>query len=104
MATRRIHVEDSLSSEHARPRKARDNTITGHSLAPTTRLPGATRDPSPFSRQPPAEPSAEEGDARHERIERAAYRRAEARGFEPGHELEDWLAAEREIDARIANP
>jgi hypothetical protein len=28
-------------------------------------------------------------------IEREAYLRAERRGFEPGHELEDWLAAER---------
>lgn len=26
-----------------------------------------------------------------------AYYRAEKRGFVPGHELEDWLAAEREI-------
>lgn len=28
----------------------------------------------------------------------AAYFIAEKRGFEPGHELEDWLAAELEID------
>ena len=28
----------------------------------------------------------------------AAYYRAERRGFLPGHEQEDWLAAEREID------
>lgn len=28
----------------------------------------------------------------------AAYFIAEKRGFEPGHELEDWLAAEAEID------
>jgi DUF2934 family protein len=25
-----------------------------------------------------------------------------ARGFEPGHELDDWLLAEREIDAALA--
>ena len=31
-------------------------------------------------------------------IAEAAYYRAEARGFEAGHELEDWLAAESEID------
>lgn len=29
----------------------------------------------------------------------AAYYRAERRGFAAGHELEDWLAAESEIDA-----
>lgn len=30
------------------------------------------------------------------RIEVAAYYRALARGFAPGHELDDWLAAEKE--------
>lgn len=30
-------------------------------------------------------------------VTRAAYLRAERRGFEPGHELEDWLAAELEV-------
>ena len=31
-----------------------------------------------------------------------AYYRAERRGFLPGHEMEDWLAAEREVDALLA--
>ena len=31
------------------------------------------------------------------RIAVAAYYRAEQRGFEPGHELEDWIAAEKEV-------
>jgi hypothetical protein len=31
-------------------------------------------------------------------IATAAYYRAERRGFLPGHELEDWLSAEREFD------
>ena len=30
----------------------------------------------------------------------AAYYRSSRRGFEPGHELEDWLAAEDEIKER----
>ncbi|MEO8063534.1 MAG: DUF2934 domain-containing protein [Pseudomonadota bacterium] len=34
-------------------------------------------------------------------ISKAAYLRAAGRGFEPGRELEDWCAAEHEIDARI---
>jgi Protein of unknown function (DUF2934) len=33
---------------------------------------------------------------RNLRIAVAAYYKAEARGFEPGHELGDWLAAEAE--------
>jgi len=36
---------------------------------------------------------------RHRRISELAYRRAEMRGFAPGHEQEDWLEAEREVDA-----
>jgi hypothetical protein len=34
-------------------------------------------------------------------IAEAAYFRAERRGFSPGHETEDWLAAEAEVDARL---
>lgn len=32
-----------------------------------------------------------------EMITTLAYYKAEQRGFEPGHELEDWLEAEREL-------
>jgi len=31
------------------------------------------------------------------RVAEAAYYKAEARGFEPGHEVDDWLDAEREL-------
>jgi hypothetical protein len=34
-------------------------------------------------------------------IAEAAYFRAEKRGFAPGHETEDWLAAEREVDSAL---
>jgi len=37
-------------------------------------------------------------------IARSAYHRAERRGFAPGHELEDWLAAEREITRLLGPP
>ncbi|SEN27328.1 DUF2934 domain-containing protein [Nitrosomonas marina] len=33
---------------------------------------------------------------RNARIAVSAYYKAQARGFEPGHELEDWLLAEAE--------
>jgi hypothetical protein len=35
-------------------------------------------------------------------IAKAAYLIAERRGFAPGHELENWLAAENEVDQRLA--
>jgi hypothetical protein len=34
-------------------------------------------------------------------IAEAAYFRAQRRGFAPGHEEEDWLAAESEVDAKL---
>lgn len=34
-------------------------------------------------------------------IAQAAYLRAERRGFVPGGEVEDWLAAESEVDALL---
>lgn len=34
---------------------------------------------------------------RHDMVAIAAYFRAQKRGFEPGHELEDWIAAEAEV-------
>jgi Protein of unknown function (DUF2934) len=35
-------------------------------------------------------------------IARAAYFRAERRQFMPGHEVEDWMAAEAEVDRELA--
>jgi len=40
-------------------------------------------------------------DDHHAAIAEAAYFRAERRGFEPGHELEDWLAGEAEIREQL---
>ena len=40
-------------------------------------------------------------EARRALIAENAYRRAERRGFEPGHEDEDWLGAESEVDALL---
>jgi hypothetical protein len=41
-------------------------------------------------------------ESREARIAEAAYWRAERRGFGAGQELDDWLAAEREVDQDIA--
>jgi hypothetical protein len=40
----------------------------------------------------------EASDARLRHIATAAYFKAEARGFQPGRELQDWLEAEAEYD------
>jgi hypothetical protein len=41
-------------------------------------------------------------DVRRQMIAEAAYLRAEQRGFAPGYEHEDWLLAEREVDALLS--
>ena len=39
--------------------------------------------------------------ARHELISIEAYLRAAQRGFEPGKELDDWLAAEAHVESQL---
>ena len=41
-------------------------------------------------------------DMRRGMIAQAAYLRAERRGFSGGNEVEDWLAAEAEVDALLS--
>jgi hypothetical protein len=43
------------------------------------------------------EPIARKAEELRSMIEKAAYHLAEKRGFIPGYELEDWLAAEMQI-------
>jgi hypothetical protein len=40
-------------------------------------------------------------ETRRAMIAESAYLRAERRGFAPGGEVEDWMAAEREVDALL---
>ena len=54
----------------------------------------------PLRFSPP--PEVSEGE-RHAMIALAAYLRAERRNFAPGRESEDWLAAESEVDGRLAH-
>jgi len=70
---------------------------------PTLHLPRKTGNHSPPGRRaragaPRSELSPED---RQRLIAVAAYYRAERRGFAPGGELEDWCAAEAEIDQRL---
>lgn len=48
-----------------------------------------------------ADGGANSPEERQRLIATAAYYRAERRGFAPGCELEDWCAAEAEIDQRL---
>jgi hypothetical protein len=59
----------------------------------------AQRTPAPAASAPKAKVDAKE---RQRLIAEAAYYRAQKRGFAPGHEVQDWVAAEKDVDARLA--
>lgn len=72
-------VDDPIASA-----TAADDVLSVHATA------GAESPIGPKAEQAPG--------SRHQTIAQAAYFLAQARGFEQGHELDDWLAAERQID------
>ena len=63
----------------------------------TLRRPARSRKPL-IPTLPPAQLTPE---ARRALIAETAYLRAERRGFTPGQETDDWLAAEAEVDALL---
>jgi Protein of unknown function (DUF2934) len=59
----------------------------------------------PVEPDPGAAPEAPvEPAMRHQMIAEAAFFLAQSRGFTPSQELDDWLAAEREIERRLSGP
>jgi hypothetical protein len=67
----------------------------------STKPPAGTSSLATGSTQSAPGPAAERANPqiRETMVREAAYFRAEHRSFAPGMELEDWFAAEREIDA-----
>jgi hypothetical protein len=77
-------TERRATERRAQPRSAPQNTAAAKPLSYT----GETRvDVSP--------------EELRKLISEAAYYRAKRRGFEPGHELEDWVQAEAEVMSRV---
>lgn len=63
--------------------------------------PKSTPKPASFNNTARAEISADEV---RKLISEAAYYRAKQRGFQPGHELDDWIQAEAEVTRRLNGP
>ncbi|CRI67631.1 conserved hypothetical protein [Thiocapsa sp. KS1] len=80
-----------------RSKKAAVASQPGHSVTPPA---ASALEGKSISLRSLANVSAED---RLHMIHEAAYYRAEKRRFAPGHEVEDWAEAEREIDALLAN-
>jgi Protein of unknown function (DUF2934) len=74
------------------PEIKRNTRSRKSNVMPLTRA--SSFDPLRFA-PPPAPPRP-----REELIAELAYFRALDRGFEPGHEVEDWLAAEADVNQR----
>lgn len=74
----------------------------------TTRTTKSTSAKKPPRAAPARKPRAATGatevgeDVRRQMIAEAAYLRAEQRGFDGGDPIEDWLAAEHEVDLLLA--
>lgn len=75
------------------------NVRSSHAVRPAPRARPDVPQPSAVARRAATLAGPE---VRRDIIAQAAYFRAERRGFEPGQELDDWLAAEAEVDAALA--
>jgi Protein of unknown function (DUF2934) len=100
MATRRSN-EPRRAQTPAALSAAESAETTAQSPSTSTR----TRKRAPAKQTAAAPPTGVtvSADVRRGMIAEAAYLRAERRGFAPGHEEEDWYAAEKEVDARLAS-
>jgi DUF2934 family protein len=73
-------------------------------VSPTSPPRTRAKSPTPRVRKTAAKAPARvtiSEDVRRGMIAEGAYLRAERRGFAPGHEEEDWIAAEAEVDALL---
>ena len=69
-------------------------------MAQPTRT-GTVQPAPPDAPKPPAgipDTAKTDAEQRHRRISEAAYYRSQRRGFAPGKEQDDWLAAEKDFD------
>ena len=73
-----------------KPRKTTATKRRSKKATPASATPGES----------PNESDSGNDDTLHELIAREAYFFAERRGFAPGSELDDWLAAEARVNAR----
>jgi hypothetical protein len=104
MASRRTpSSSDTPNPKSPAPKpRIKARTQTASKPEPLTVPPDVTLDAMPPSKarakRAAMEPAMITEDQRRGMIAEAAYLRAERRGFAPGGEHEDWMAAEAEVD------
>ena len=86
-------------------------SATPAAVVPVVSATAAPATPAPRKRASDSKPSAPPATAKREQVSpdmrramiaESAYLRAERRGFAPGYEAEDWLAAEVEVDTLLS--
>jgi len=115
MATRKTASKTAATpaGKTANKAKSKPEATTRTRAAPAAKAPDvkAPAKPAPLPASGRALPESPDkpvamptGEARYRWIAHAAYLRAEKRGFAPGHEIDDWLAAEADFLAAHAAP
>jgi hypothetical protein len=107
MASRRTPSSSSASSDSRSASKSPTPKASKPATPePVTVPPDVTMDAMPPSKarakRAAVEPPLVTPDRRRGMIAEAAYLRAERRGFAPGGEEEDWMAAEAEVDQLLS--
>jgi hypothetical protein len=102
-----------MNEEQAMKRETSNSEAVGKSIAPECLEPSASRAPlgelaraatnemRPTTAIKPANGAPPSSEDIYLLIQESAYYKAEARGFSPGYEEQDWLAAEAEIKVHL---
>jgi hypothetical protein len=95
---------ESAPARKSTPRATSKKTSTAKAPTPKRGQSGVSAAPKPLSDHQGSlrQLATVAEEKRQDMIREAAYYKAEKRRFAPGHEAEDWAAAEREIDELIA--
>lgn len=78
--------------------KSKSETAGKRMQKPVVAKAASTRSAKTASDAPPGRLSPEEV---YRLIQESAYFKAKARGFAPGHEVQDWIEAEAEVRRRL---
>jgi hypothetical protein len=92
------------TAPQTRERQRRTTPAANRPVASPVTSPVASGLSAPMHTSTRAPANFDPSSSREALIATAAYYRAEKRGFLPGHELQDWLAAEREVDRIGTDP
>jgi hypothetical protein len=91
----------SISCEHCITQSAGAFAMPNDIAKPASRHASRYVSATPKTPERPVTRKSMLEEMRRSMIAETAYHIAERRGFQPGHELEDWLHAEKEIDAAL---